>query len=140
MAQPSDDQASGLIRCSVVFEAGDPPRSGRLAFWNPDGGALPEGAGEPGELTVFEPRGSAVAVPAVRVPVRDVVPMLSRARIDERAHPSVAFWGAATVVALQLVARGRLLPGVSAGDFDAWRVGPLEPDDVQRIRELAAAM
>ena len=51
-----------------------------------------------------------------------------------------AFWGAAALVALQLVARGRLLPGVAAGDFDAWRVGPLEPDDVERIRELAAAM
>ena len=128
------------MRCPVVFEAGDPPRSGRLAFWDPDGGALPEGAGEPGELTVTDTRGGAARTPAVRLSVRDAVPMLGRARVDERAHPAVAFWGAATVVALQLVARGRLLPGVSAGDFDAWRVGPLDPADVQRIRELAAAM
>ena len=74
------------------------------------------------------------------MPVGDAVPVLSRARRARLAHPAAAFWGAAALVALQLVARGRLLPGVSAGDFDAWRVGPLEPDDVERIRELAAAM
>ncbi|EWM14137.1 DEAD/DEAH box helicase [Kutzneria sp. 744] len=51
-----------------------------------------------------------------------------------------AFWGAATVVALQLVARGRLLPTVSPGDYDAWRIGPLDPTDQGRIGELVAAM
>ncbi|WP_253770173.1 DEAD/DEAH box helicase [Goodfellowiella coeruleoviolacea] len=43
-------------------------------------------------------------------------------------------------MALQLVARGRLLPGVSPGDFDAWRVGPLDAADVERLRRLAEAM
>ena len=138
--------AQRLARCAVVFEAGDPPRAGWMAFWaDPrsaaDSGGLPEGIGEPGELTVVVAPGDAArTVPVVRVPVGDAVPVLSRARRARPAHPAAVFWGAAAVVALQLVARGRLLPGVSAGGFDAWRVGPLEQEDVERIRELAAAM
>ncbi|WP_256987345.1 DEAD/DEAH box helicase [Streptomyces sp. BR123] len=53
--------------------------------------------------------------------------------------PSAAFWGAATVLGLHLAARERLLPGVSATGHDTWRAGPLAPEDVQRMRELAAA-
>lgn len=114
-----------------------------MAFWVPGGDGPPEGAGEPGELTVAvagEDGVLARTVPVLRVPVREAVPMLGRVRGDGAAHPSAAFWGAATLVALQLVARGRLLPGVSAGDFDAWRVGPLDPQDIERIRDLAASM
>ena len=46
----------------------------------------------------------------------------------------------AAVLALHLVARGRLLPGVSRSGFDAWRIGPLDPDDVRQLRALTAAM
>jgi superfamily II DNA or RNA helicase len=143
MTRDSRERAGGLARCAVVFEAGDPPRSGHMAFWDPAGDGLPEADGEPGKLIVAEPHDAVVStrtVPAIRIPVRDAVPILSRARGDARAHPAAAFWGAATLMALQLVARGRLLPGVSAGDFDAWRVGPLDPGDIERMRELAAAM
>jgi superfamily II DNA or RNA helicase len=41
---------------------------------------------------------------------------------------------------VNLVARGRILPGVSPEGFDAWRVGPLEPGDADRLHALAAAM
>ncbi|TMR32439.1 DEAD/DEAH box helicase, partial [Nonomuraea zeae] len=41
---------------------------------------------------------------------------------------------------LQLLARGRVLPGVTAGEHDSWRAGPLDAADVERIRELADAM
>ncbi len=141
MTRISGELVEQLARYAAVFEAEDPPRAGRMAFWDPDGDGPPAGLGEPGELTVVVPPGDFVrTVPAVRVPVADAVPVLSRARRDPRAHPAAAFWGAATVVALQLVARGRMLPGVSAGDFDAWRVGPLEPEDAGRIKELAEAM
>jgi superfamily II DNA or RNA helicase len=39
-----------------------------------------------------------------------------------------------------MVARGRLLPGVSAGDADAWRAGPFDLADMQRVYALADAM
>ncbi|WP_143174060.1 DEAD/DEAH box helicase [Streptoalloteichus hindustanus] len=114
-----------------------------MAFWSPTGEGLPEAVGEPGELTVVVPEQGVVAtraVPAVRVPVADALALLTRARRVAGAHPAAAFWGAVSVEALRLVAAGRLLPGVSTGDFDAWRVGPLAPEDVARVRQLAAAM
>ncbi|HEU0087532.1 MAG TPA: DEAD/DEAH box helicase [Pseudonocardiaceae bacterium] len=128
------------MRCAVVFEAADPPRNATMAFWSPDGHELPSGVGCPAELDVVVPHGGVLrqrTVPALRVPVGTAVPVLSRTK---GAHPAAAFWGAATVVALQLIARGRLLPGVSDQGFDAWRIGPLDADDVERIRALAAAM
>ncbi|CAM5239787.1 DEAD/DEAH box helicase OS=Streptomyces tendae OX=1932 GN=GUR47_29310 PE=4 SV=1 [Streptomyces tendae] len=42
--------------------------------------------------------------------------------------------------ALRLVARGLLLPGLSAAGHDAWRAGPLGAEETERVRHLAAAM
>lgn len=50
------------------------------------------------------------------------------------------FWSAVARDALHLVARGRLRPAVTAAGYDAWRVGPLETSDVDRLHRLAAAM
>ncbi|MGW1996294.1 SNF2-related protein [Embleya sp. NPDC001921] len=91
-------------------------------------------------VTVLDADGIEHTHPAVRVPVTDAVRLLSRARRTPDAHPAAAFWGAATVLALQLVARGRMLPGLSPGDHDAWRAGPLDAADVERVRALADAM
>ncbi|MGW5879078.1 SNF2-related protein [Nocardiopsis terrae] len=135
-----------LEHCAVVFEAADPPRNGRFAFWRLDGAALPAGTGEPGELDVAEPDRGRVRVrrvPATRVAVADALSTLVRARYaygERDPAPSASFWGAACLIALDLVARGRLLPGVSDGGFDFWRLGPLDIADMERIRELAAAM
>jgi superfamily II DNA or RNA helicase len=117
---------SALIRCSAVFLPGDPARTGRIAFWHPDGGALP--AGDDGQG------------PALLLPVGDALPVLTRARAASDASGSAAFWGAAAVLALQLAARGLLLPGLSPTDRDAWRAGPLAPEDLERLRTLAASM
>lgn len=81
-----------------------------------------------------------VTVPAVLLPVRAALPVLTRARAAAQAHRATSFWGAAAVLALQFAARGLLLPGLTPDDHDAWRAGPLSPDDLERIRELAAAM
>lgn len=74
------------------------------------------------------------------MPVSQALPVLGRMRGVTGADRAAVFWGAASVLALQLVARGRLLPGVSPAGFDAWRVGPFDQQDVVRVRELAAAM
>nr|WP_246019382.1 DEAD/DEAH box helicase [Saccharothrix australiensis] len=76
----------------------------------------------------------------MRLPIGDAVPLLSRARRAAHADPAAAFWGAAVVLALHLVARGRVRPAVTDGDFDAWRLGPLDADDARRVRALADAM
>lgn len=68
------------------------------------------------------------------------LPVLADARRMPGADPAAAFWGAATLLALHSLAQGRLLPGVSPGGFDAWRIGPYDDDGAVRLRELAAAM
>ncbi|MFE4664283.1 DEAD/DEAH box helicase [Streptomyces sp. NPDC056716] len=142
VATPSE--TDDLIRCCSLFLPGDPARAGTVAFWHPDGTAPPPvGAGTAGDLTVVVPTADGVAatyVPAALLPVRAALPVLTRARVAPAAHRSAAFWGAATVLALQQTARGLLLPGLSAGDLDAWRAGPLRAEDVERLRDLAAAM
>ncbi|MGW0435843.1 DEAD/DEAH box helicase [Micromonospora sp. NPDC003197] len=85
----------------------------------------------------------------MRLPVGAGVALLLAAARDAKggeaaaqgaAGPAVAFWAAAARLALHLVARQRILPGLSPAGVDAWRVGPLDPSDVTRIAELAAAM
>ncbi|UUN30814.1 DEAD/DEAH box helicase [Streptomyces sp. FIT100] len=140
-------EISELALCSAVFLPGDPPRTGRVAFWHPTGAEPPAGPGGDDALrdltvaTAGTDRGARTrAVRARLLPVRDALPVLTRARVTEDASPSAAFWGSAAVLALQLAARGLLLPGLTATDHDAWRVGPLSAEDLDRIRTLAAAM
>jgi SNF2 family DNA or RNA helicase len=48
------------------------------------------------------------------------------------------YWGVAAATALTLVARGRIVPGVTAAGHDTWRVGPLDHADELHLRQLAA--
>ncbi len=94
----------------ATFVAADPPRAGEVEF---TGGA----------------RSVRLAVPAA-------IPVLTRAMRDERAHPSVALLGAGTLLAMKMVAAGRLQHDAVA---DAWRAGPLQQADADGVRRLADA-
>ncbi|GGX07892.1 DEAD/DEAH box helicase [Streptomyces noursei] len=159
---------SDLSPCAAVFLPSDPPRLGRIAFWRPDGEPVlgvsadtaPGGAGadRPAleQLPVALPNGpedgdaengsgadggvTVCTVPALVLPVAAALPVLTRIRGGRHTHPAAAFWGTAALLALRLAARGRLLPGLSPTDHDAWRAGPLDPEDVAQLRDLAAAM
>ncbi|MFY0511038.1 DEAD/DEAH box helicase [Streptomyces anulatus] len=137
-ATPSE--IAELSRCSAVFVPADPARTGRIAFWNPDGSTPSDTPGTLSELAVVGTDLRPRTVTARCLPVRDALPVLTRARAVADASPATAFWGAAALLALQLVARGLLLPGLSRTDHDAWRIGPLSAEDLGRIRELAASM
>ncbi|MDT0393358.1 MULTISPECIES: DEAD/DEAH box helicase [Streptomyces] len=129
---------------AAVFLPGDPARTGRVAFWRPDGSSPPAVDGASAERLTVVVSGDegveTVRVPATVLPVRLALPLLTRARAGGAAHRATRFWGAAAVHALRLVARGLLLPGLSPADHDAWRVGPLDAEDVEAVRRLAAAM
>ncbi|KUO15709.1 DEAD/DEAH box helicase [Streptomyces dysideae] len=128
------------VRLAAVFLPAPLPRDGRMAFWDPDGGALPA---EDTELTVVRRHGAGVrrrSTPARSLPLDEALPLLVRARRDPAAHPATACWGAAALHALRLAARGRLLPGLTATGHDAWRAGPLDPDDIAHLRAVAAAL
>jgi hypothetical protein len=134
---------AALRTVAAVFLPAALPREGRVAFWDTDGRALP---GADGEITVVRPDGTdgldvrSATVPAVVMTVADAAPLLIAARRDPAAHPAAACWGAAVLHALHLVARGRLLPGLTPSDHDAWRAGPLDADDIAQLRAIAAAM
>ncbi|MFF6813149.1 DEAD/DEAH box helicase [Streptomyces sp. NPDC012403] len=146
------DGADVPVRLAAVFLPAPLPREGRVAFYDPEGG--PVGEGPPGppdasvaaprtDLTVVRPHGTGVrrrTAPALFLPVDEALPLLVRARHDPAAHPATACWGAAALHALRLTARGRLLPGLTATGHDAWRAGPLDPDDVAHLRAVAAAL
>ncbi|MFB7309131.1 DEAD/DEAH box helicase [Streptomyces sp. NPDC056192] len=150
--QTQDAATARLLRCAAVFLPAPLPREGRVAFWDPDGGPLPaiggaheQTAAETTEITVARRHGQQDdvrrrTVPAVLLPVADAVPLLARARQQQSAHPAARCWGAAALHALNLVARGRLVPGLTADDHDAWRAGPRDAEDIAHLRAVAAAM
>ncbi|MCX5424739.1 DEAD/DEAH box helicase [Streptomyces sp. NBC_00078] len=128
------------VRLAAVFLPAPLPREGRIAFWDPEDGPLPAGDTE---LTVVRRHGAGArrrTAPALSLPVGEALPVLVRARRDPAAHPATACWGAAALHALRLTARGRLLPGLTATGHDAWRAGPLDPEDIAHIRAVAAAL
>ncbi|WP_329542168.1 DEAD/DEAH box helicase [Streptomyces sp. NBC_01358] len=169
IAPPPHDVATGrLLRCAAVFLPATLPREGRIAFWDPEGHPLPDqgdlwapgtgtgadtsapaeadGSGlRTSEITVVRRHGEQgdirrSTVPALLLPLAEAVPLLARARHLRSAHPATRCWGAATLHALHLVSRGRILPGLTADDHDAWRAGPRDAEDVAHLRAVAAAM
>jgi superfamily II DNA or RNA helicase len=142
---PESASASVPLRLAAVFLPAALPREGRIALWDPSDEPLPTPAGEVGrtELTVVRRHGSSVRrrqVPALSLPLDRALPLLVRARRDPAAHPATACWGAAALHAVRLTARGRLLPGLTPTGHDAWRAGPLDPEDVAHLRAVAAAL
>ncbi|WP_246090988.1 DEAD/DEAH box helicase [Streptomyces griseorubiginosus] len=135
---------------AAIFLPAPLPREGRMAFWDPEDAPLPAASPETDarpvertELTVVRPHGAGVrrrTTPALSLPVGEALPLLVRARRDPAAHPATACWGAAALHALRLTARGRLLPGLTATGHDAWRAGPLDPEDIAHLRAIAAAL
>jgi hypothetical protein len=119
----------------LIFVPADPPRASHFATY----------PAEPGQadtrLDLVVPTASGVrrrAVPARTMGLADLLDHLAR-RPVEPAGTSTDAWTAATRLALELVARGRIQPGITESGVDTWRVGPLSPDDHRRIAALAAA-
>ncbi|MEU3344832.1 DEAD/DEAH box helicase [Streptomyces sp. NPDC006700] len=144
------DTAPVSPRLAALFLPAPLPRDSRIAFWDPTGDVWAgNGSADPAadpahtELTVVRRHGQGArrrSTPALTLPIEDALPHLVRARHDPAAHPATACWGAAALHALRLVARGRLLPGLTATGHDAWRAGPLDPDDLAHLRAIAAAL
>lgn len=112
---------SALSRCAAVFLPSDPPRTGRVAFWRPDGAPVEETRGADGatdgeggaqdkdngatdgeggtaerlEVVLPDEDGgvSLCEVPALFLTVAEAVPVLTRARAARGTHPAAAFWG-----------------------------------------------
>ncbi|MHA6618249.1 DEAD/DEAH box helicase [Pseudonocardia sp. DLS-67] len=120
----------------AAFTPADPPRSGLLVL----AGELLPGLGTPGTSDLVPPPGNgAKTVPVRRVPLEEALPRLLRPGTPDDPA-ALQFWASAARFGVHLVARGRILPGVSPAGFDAWRAGPLDAEDADRLHALAAAM
>ncbi|QDN54168.1 DEAD/DEAH box helicase [Streptomyces sp. S1D4-20] len=77
-------------------------------------------------------------VPYYTLSLEDAWPLLVHCRTHERGHGACQFWGAAALVALQLVADGRLEPTLTARGYDAWKTTDPGPRQEQLDALLAA--
>ena len=132
---------------AATFVAADPPRVGWLALWPLASGAEGRDAAKrltpADELELAVPAGAQIRrkkVPVHRVPLAEALDALVELPAGADVGPSVRAWAAAARIAVELVARGRLQPGVTPSGADTWRVGPLDPDDHRRQGELARAL
>jgi hypothetical protein len=137
-------------RTEVVFVPADPPRQGRLALWSPGSAGPPaqppEGVVERIELVV--PTGSTHAQPRRRrvharlldIPAAMAMATAPAATQAALSTPSARAWSAAILAGIGLVARGRLLPSVTAAGHGAWRAGPIDDADHAWVRSWVAAL
>jgi len=129
-----------VLDSELVFLPNEIPRRGVFACWGKGpGNPVPGNA----KVELVFPGGTygirKRMVSAELIPVGEALPLLLSSEDALRMRPSVRVWAAAAAAGLGLVARGRLLPTVGAGDTDVWRAGPLDPSDLSWLRELAAA-
>jgi SNF2-related domain/SNF2 Helicase protein/Helicase conserved C-terminal domain len=122
----------------LVFVPGEIPRRGVFAHWGKGSGSAKLELVFPGGRYGIRKR----LVSADLIPLAEALPALLAADPGEQAgrtmRRSARVWAAAAAAGVGLVARGRLLPTVGAGDTDVWRAGPLDPSDLSWLRELAA--
>ena len=122
----------------LVFVPGEIPRRGVFALWGKGSGSAKLELVFPGGTYGIRKR----LMSAEFIPLAEALPVLLGVDPGEQAgrpmRRSVRVWAAAAAAGVGLVARGRLLPTVGAGDSDVWRAGPLDPADLSWLRELAA--
>src|SRR5580693_8621509 len=121
----------------LVFVPAGIPRRGVFALWGRGSGSAKLELVFPGGRYGIRKR----LVSADLIPLAEALPVLLAIEPGERAgrpmRHSARVWAAAAAAGVGLVARGRLLPTVGAGDADVWRAGPLDPADLSWLRELA---
>ncbi|MBM0224579.1 MULTISPECIES: DEAD/DEAH box helicase [Micromonospora] len=117
----------------AVFRPHELPRAGRLAVWGP-------AITGPDTIELFHGPAARLHRRPTLVRLLTVAEAVAQLLSVRQASPSVAAWSAATLAGLDLVARGRLSPAVTAAGFGSWRIGPLAAADADRLHALAAAM
>lgn len=121
----------------ATFVPEEPAHGSHLALWHED---FDEGDTE---VVLALPAGSTVRRRSVRsraVPIGRALDALVELAPNADVPPSVRAWSVAARLAIDLVARGRILPSISPSGLDTWRVGPLDPADSERRRALADAL
>ena len=117
----------------------DPPRQTTLAFWSSAG--RHDAADD--EMLLVLPATKVVRrrlVPVKLVLLKDVLQELLTLPVGANVGSSIRAWSVVARLAVDLVARARLTPGITPNGYDTWRLGPLDPDDLRRQGELVMAL
>jgi hypothetical protein len=118
----------------LIFIPGEIPRNGLFASWGLGSATSKVELVFPGGTYGIRKR----LVSADLIPVAEALPSLLTLGHDYPARRSTRVWAAAASAGVGLVARGRLVPAVAADGSDIWRAGPLDPENLSWLRELAA--
>lgn len=133
---------TSLAGVEAVFVPAAPPRDSVLALWSRDGipDAPPGIASRVRSVELVLPAGRSVRRRTVRaraVLLRDALGWLVDLGPDAGIMPSLTAWVVAARAGVDLVARGRLHPGITDDGHDTWRAGPLDAGDEARLAALA---
>lgn len=116
----------------------DRPRRTRIALWDPttvDG--LFETSLEPIEVVLVDGQVHRVGARLLEMP--EVIERFGALARTADVHESLHAVALTVRFALDLCARGRLLPWITPKGFDSWRIGPIEPSDSGYLDRLAGA-
>jgi hypothetical protein len=93
-------------------------------------------------VRVLLPSDSGIVEQQVTAQIFDVATVLDqlvRLHLDDPSvSPSVQAWALVARTALEVIAKGRIQPGISEKGHDAWAIGPLDERDRQVRAALAA--
>ncbi|MFC4337376.1 DEAD/DEAH box helicase [Salininema proteolyticum] len=120
----------------VAFLPADPPRGSQVALYRRTSKSnIPSDPVE--RIKTVGENGRTRTVSAVLLyPERAAETLLT----TEFRTESGKAWALAARKALEMIAKGRLIPGLDGVDGDSWRLGPWGSEDLQYLRRLAAAM
>jgi hypothetical protein len=119
----------------VAYLPADPPRAGRVVFYRDDG-RQPKHPGKTRKANV-NTDGNPRVVKAVTSQPGEVVEQFAALTSASR---SAKVWALATRKALELIARGLVVPGLDNARHGAWRFAGLTGADDAWIRQLVDAM
>ena len=126
-------------RGEVTFLPGDPPRRAKVALHGP---TPTQGPGRTGNVSLCVPTASGARRATVRarlVPIGTALHWLATLPAGSDVPESLIAWSSVVKAGVGLVARGRLLPAISAGGFDAWNAGLLDQADEEWVRRCGQA-
>jgi hypothetical protein len=115
----------------------------RLFLWGEQAASIPlASAGVAAKERCITGAGQSEELDGVAIPLATALPALAAVGVAESAQlpASLAIWSAASKFALDLIARGRLVPTLEADDSHAtarWRASIALADDADRFARLA---
>ncbi|MHB1501682.1 MAG: DEAD/DEAH box helicase [Candidatus Dormibacteria bacterium] len=123
---------------AVVFVPGDPGREGRLVV-TPPLGPIPGSQLDLADLVVEHgPTARRELVHAQMLPMAVGIGWLLAGAPGAETVRAARAWEVVLRSGLALVARGRIFPSRSCSCCDTWRVGPLDIEDEEWLRQMSA--